>query len=168
MKKLSIILLFSISISCFTLCANEKTNDEQVIFLDISKNNSFNNELRMHYDKIELRFIRGSNYSDGYGEDFFIVERLTYYGIKNDKKYLLGSVTIDGIFDKDSNLLKKTAFPSQMINIGLSSTTLDYPWEPSYALKNTKRKNEISNTDPFAYININFSTNSLIISEPEY
>ena len=167
MKKTYILFLFMISIG-YLVCADEKVNDEQSVFVDLSRNNSFYNELRKHYDKIELRYIRGEDYYNGYGMRYFVLQRLSYYGIKDNDKYLLGYVTIDGIYDKDSNLIKKVVVPEYTINIGLSSSTLNAPWEPSYALKNTKRNNEIGNTNPFAFLRINFFNNTLEIHQPEY
>jgi len=168
MKKPCILFLFLVSIS-YTIYADEKINDEQSVFLDLSRNNSFYNELRKHYDKIELKYIRGEDYTNGYGMKYFILQQLAYYGINGNNKCLLGYVTINGIYDKDSNLLKKAVVPEYTVNIGLSSDTLNAPWEPSYALKDTKRrKNEIGNTNPLAFIRIDFSNNTLEIYQPEY
>jgi len=167
MKKICILFLLIISINCLIVCADGKDNDEHFIFLDLSRNNSFYNDLRKYFDKIELRYIQGEIYSNGYGMEYFILKKLSYYGIKNNEKYLLGYVTINGIYDKDSNLLMKVEVPEYTINIGLSSTTLNAPWTPRYALK-SKQNNVIGNTDPFAYINIDFSNNSLRIYEPDY
>ena len=166
-KKMCILFLFLVSVG-YPICADEKTNDEQSVFIDLSRNNSFYNEMRKHYDKIELRYVRGEDYANGYGKKYFILQRLSYYGIKGNDEYLLGYVTIDGIYDKNSNLLKKVVVPEYTINIGLSSGTLNAPWEPSYALKDTRRKNEIGNTNPFAFLRINFSNNTLEIYQPEY
>jgi len=167
-KKIYVLISLLISFGCITTYADEKS-DEQSLFLDLSRNNTFYNELRKHYDKIELRYVRGEDYVNGYGMKYFILQQLTYYGIKGNDKYLLGYITINGIYDKDSNLLKEVVVPEYTINIGLSSGTLDAPWAPSYALKDTqRRKNEIGNTNPFTFLRVDFSNNTLKIHQPEY
>jgi len=167
MKKTSILFLMLILIFCIPLFADETTDCEQVIYADISRNTSFYNDLRKHYDKIELRYIRGKDVITNTGRKYFIVERLSYYGIKNDKKYLLGYVTERGIYDKNSILLKEVE-TKDIINLGLSSSSLDSPWRPSYISQDTNWKNEIFDSEAFAYLRIDFDTNSLKLYYPEY
>jgi hypothetical protein len=146
---------------------DEKDGNEQSVFLDLSYDSLFYGELRNHYDQIELKYIRGESYIAGYGWKYFVLERLSYYGIKNNVKYFLGYVTRDGIYDKSSNLLKKVDPPEYLINLGVSSATLDYPWVLSYLLKDIL-KNHIWSSDPFAFIGVDFNNNSLGIYIPEY
>jgi len=169
MKKICILFFLLIYAGYQKLYAEEKDNKEISVFLDLSRNNLFYNELRKYYTKVELRYIRGENYTNGYGTEYFILERLTYYGIKNDVEYFLGYITKNGIFDKNSNILREVIVPEYAVNMGLSSGTLVTPWTPSYALKYTdKTKYPIGNAGPFAFMKIDFSKNSLMVYLPEY
>ena len=169
-KRICIFYLLLIAISsCLKIAADEKANNEISVSLDLSTSNPFYDELKKYYNEIELKYIRGENYSNGYGMEYFILERLSYYGIKNNVKYLLGYVTIDGVYDKNSSLLKRVVLPKNLINMGISSGTLDAPWGPSYAVKDTlKKRNKIGNTNPFVFLRIDFDNNSLRIFEPDY
>ena len=173
MKKVCVVFLFFTLVICFGVCANE--NKEIVVQIDISsasidKNfNAFQSEMRKHYDSVQLGYIRGKNYSISANKNlkFFIIDRLSYYGIKGNNKYLLGYVTADGIYDKDSCLLKKLDV-SPVISLGLSSMSLNDPWTPCYALQDPSWDNEIFNSEVFAFMRIDFVKNSLIIHIPEW
>ena len=166
--KLNLLLcLLFFFISCYVAKADDG-NKKEFISLNISATNLFYNELREYYEKIELGYIRGNEYKVNYGKDFFVLEKLEYYGIRGEVRYFLGYMTSNGIYDKYSKLLKSIETPGDIINMGLSSRTLEAPWEPSFALQDLNWKNEIFNSDRFAYLRIDFINNSLALYEPEY
>ena len=150
------------------LSVQAKDSNKQSVSLDISRTNSFYDELRNYYDEIELVYIEGEEYVDNHGKKILVLEKLEYYGIKSDAKYLLGYITSDGIFDKDSIPLKKLNISENIINLGLSSYTLEVPWGPSYVLQDLSWKNEIFNSEQFASLRIDFNTNSLVLYIPDY
>ena len=172
-KKLFTIVLVIALIINFLSCVNANESTEQFISIDdLSIESPFVNELRNHFDGgIKFGYIRGKNFTvttSRSDREFFILKRLNYYAIKDNNKYLLGYVTAQGIFDKNSNLLKGLTDPKPLINLGLSSATLDFPWHPSFAFQDPNWNNEIFNTDAFAFLSVDLINHSLKIHEPNW
>ena len=169
MKKLNLLFLLLISISYLTVCADDKNNNELSKFLDVSSDNAYYNELRKYYDKIELKYICGENYINGYDMEYFFLQRLTYYGYKKNEKYMLGYVTLEGLYDKDSNLIREAVAPENRIILGLSSETFDTPWSPSYAVEKTlRKKSSIGNVWLLGHVRVDFDNDSLKTVVVEY
>jgi hypothetical protein len=115
---------------------------------------------------MEIGYIKGDvEYEDsGY---YFTIERISYYYHENNERCFLGYIDKYGVYDKGSKLIKECPLVSSenAINMGLSSSILQYPFDPVIAIK---RKEGIMNSDPYAIIRIDFVENSLIAKDISY
>lgn len=142
---------------------------EILVNININRNNKFYNVINENVDCIKLGYIKGNVSFESYGKNYFSIDKINYYAYKNGVKYFLGFVDKDGIYDKSLKLIKKSPFvPTKtLVSIGLSSFMLENPFGASLILKDLDN-DELSNTDSFAYLNIDFIEHSLFVYEPEY
>jgi hypothetical protein len=140
---------------------------EIILNIDINNSNDFDNTIKEYYDGLELGYIKSDTVFESYGEIYFSIDKINYYGLKKDVKLFLGYADATGVYDKDLKLIKPCPFiPTEFrVNKGLSSIMLNDPFEPSIVIHDTQR-NGYSNTDPFVIITIDFEKNTLIIFEP--
>jgi hypothetical protein len=151
------------------LCTFTFSNSEEIIItFDIGRNFEFYKNVRRHYDRIELGYIKGETEFSSHQRTYFSINRINYYGYKRGSKYFLGYVDSSGVFDKDCKLIKEYIFESTdtHISMGLSSQMLDGPFSLCLIIKDLEM-NELFNSDTCAYIRIEFSTDSLMVYEPE-
>jgi hypothetical protein len=141
--------------------------DDSYLEIDIDIDNNFYKRINENYDSLKLKYIIGNIEFESYGRIYFSIEKINYYGFKNNVCFFLGYADKTGVYDKDLRLLKKCPFTNtdSRVNIGLSSLMLKYPFEPSIIIKNIQR-NTYSNTDQYAFLEIDIIKNTLVIFEP--
>jgi hypothetical protein len=158
---------FNILIFLLLIYISRVAAQEIILNIDINNNKDFNNTINEYYDYLELGYIKSDVLFESYGETYFSINKINYYGLRKDIKYFLGYIDATGVYDKDLKLIKQCPFISTefRVNKGLSSVMLSNPFEPSIVIHNIQRNN-YSNTDPFVLLTIDFENNTLIIFEP--
>ncbi|GMO62370.1 MAG: hypothetical protein Ta2A_08940 [Treponemataceae bacterium] len=151
---------------CIFVSGCADTPKEIFIQIDLDIENEFYQSVKQHYGTFELGYIKGDLEYENYGH-FFTVERINYYYQKDNIRYFLGYVDKDGIYDKNSALIKKCPFVNtdKSVNIGLSSHMLRHPFGPMIAIK---AGGAVRNANQYGLIRIDFSQNTLIFQSITY
>ena len=149
----------------------DEITTEQFVSIDLSGDFSLYIELRNHFDGgVKVGYIRGKDFSISIPQrslgsqivmNYFILEQMTFYGIKDNIAYMLGYITANGVYDKDSNLLKGATPTSALINLGLSSSTFDHPFSPIFAFQN--QNNEIFNSEALTALWVDLTNHTLML-----
>lgn len=161
MRKIVFMIIFALS---FFTCYCEKVEITQSF--TFTSDNKLYKEIENHFQGITIGYIKGNYEFESLGS-YFTIDRINIYAQKNKSNILLGFITKDGIYNKNSVMIKQCPFidSKDVTNIGLCSSMLEDPFSPVIVVN---RKGKLGFLDPYGIIEIDFANDSLIFKSFQY